>query len=343
MKCPSCGTDCVSPAEDLIATIPTVFLPCPHCSMRVLDKRAPPPALGFSQPCSCGKRFIDDVFAHMFVIMAEEGDLHPADPLITVGTPLVHPGYNMDRPPFLPEKSLLLLSPIATKRTAVRLMEEVPELRGVIKKEQFIPGIAGTDLKTIPRVYELLAGCDVRADVFLLRTGPLVMFKQQSKIHIEFPRLGYEKIRSVEQHVGTHPTGFFVDACSGVGTLGLTAACMGVPHVILNDAWYASAFWSAVNLEVNRESLAIDTIRILKQPGDMADYPVAGDPIKIAETVGRQVIDIYQGDFHHLPRLFPPGSSPVSALDLFEKKDSILIRKIKKEWLDRAGGEVFIP
>jgi len=68
--------------------------------MRTLDKRAPLPTLEFGQPCPCGKRFIDEVFAHMYVIMVEEGDLLPTDPLISVGSPLVHPGYAMDRPRF---------------------------------------------------------------------------------------------------------------------------------------------------------------------------------------------------------------------------------------------------
>src|SRR5512133_759155 len=139
MKCPVCGMDCVRSASEILAGLPSLFLPCPECSIRTLDKRAPLPTLEFGQSCSCGKRFIDEVFAHMYVIMVEEGDLHPAAPLLAVGSPLVHPGYAMDRPPFLPHSSLTLLTSTATKKTAGRLMEEVPELRGVIKKENFIP------------------------------------------------------------------------------------------------------------------------------------------------------------------------------------------------------------
>ena len=54
-------------------------------------------------------------------------------------------------------------------------------------------------------------------------TGQLVMYKQQSLVHIEFPRPGYPKIRAVVLHVGEPPADYFVDACSGVGTLGLVA------------------------------------------------------------------------------------------------------------------------
>ena len=173
MKCPVCEMDCVKSANDLLATLPTIFLPCAECSIRILDKRSPLTTLDYAQPCSCGKRFIDEVFAHMYVIMVEEGDLQQTDPLIAVGSPLVHPGFAMDRPPFLPEKSLVLLTTRATKMTAERLMAEVPELRGVVRKGDFVPGITNPDLRSVPKVYELLAGCDVRADVFPLRTGPV--------------------------------------------------------------------------------------------------------------------------------------------------------------------------
>ncbi len=343
MKCPVCAMDCVKSAKDILSTLPTIFLPCPECNMRALDKRRPLPSPEYAEPCSCGKRFIDEVFAHIWVVMVEEGDLKKTSPLIAAGSPLIHPGFAMDRPPFLPEKSLVLLSPVVTKKTAERLVREVPELRGVVKTGDFVPGIATADLNSVPNVYELLAGCDVRADIFPLATGPLVMYKQQSLVHIEFPRAGYPKIRSVEQHVGKPPVPYFIDACSGVGTLGLTAACLGVPRVVMNDAWYASAFWSAFNLEVNREYLSISRVRIFEQVQDMARHPVVKDPVKIAETEGAQVIEVYQGDFRELSSVLGPGQSPVTAIDIFEKKDPAVTGRIQKEWLDKVGGEVFIP
>jgi hypothetical protein len=343
MKCPVCGMDCVKSAKDLLPALPTIFQPCADCSIRVLEKGSPLPDLEFAQPCSCGKRFIDEVFAHMYVIMIEEGDLEETDPLIAVGTPLVHPGFAMDRPPFLPGKSLVLLTNKATKITATRLVKEVPELRGVVKKGNFAPGIASPDLFLIPRVYTLLAGCDVRADVFPFPTGMLVIYKQQSLVHIEFPRPGYPKIRAVIEHVGKPPVKYFVDACSGVGTLGLTAACLGVPHVVLNDAWYASAFWSAVNLELNREYFKIDRIKIFEPLHDMEKHPVAIDPIKIAETEGEQFIEVYQGDFRRLYTIIPRGSNPVTALDIFDKNDFSAIQKFNREWLGQVGRGIFVP
>jgi len=335
--------DCVRSAPDIIATLPTIFLPCDECTVRFLDKRAPLPGSKFAEPCSCGKRFIDEVFAHMYVIMREEGDLKPTDPLIAVGSPLLHPGFVMDKPPFLPEKSLVLMSGRVSKRTALRIVKDVREVRGVVKTGNFIPGLANHNLQTLPEVYELLAGCDVRADVYPGPVGPLVVYKQQSLIHVEFPRSGYPKIQSIAKHVGYPPVPLFVDACSGAGTLGLTAACIGVPHVILNDAWYASAFWSAFNLEVNRHYLNLDRVRIFERVEDMEKHPVTREPVKIVETTGNQVIDVYQGDFRLLDQVIPKGSNPVTALDIFEKNHPESVARILHDWQQRIGGDVFIP
>jgi hypothetical protein len=213
----------------------------------------------------------------------------------------------------------------------------------VVKTGNFIPGLASSDLNSVPKVYDLLAGCDVRADIFPLRSGPLVMYKQQSLVHIEFSRGYAPKIQALEQYVGNPLAKLFIDACSGVGTLGLTAACLGLPHVIMNDAWYASAFWSAFNLEVNREYFKVSKVRIFEQMEDMVKPPVTKNPIKIAETEGEQIIEIYQGDFRQLHVVIPPGSSPVTAIDIFDKKDARGIQNIKKEWGEHVGGDIFVP
>ena len=343
MECPACGNDCVQSAPDILRDLSTRFLPCEKCSMRVLDKRSPLPSLEYGKPCSCGKRFIDEVFAHMYVIMQEEGDLAPRDPLIAVGSPLIHPGMAMDRPPFLPAKSLLLLSGRVREKAARRIIIEVPEVRGVVKSADYIPGLVSLDPDESPRVYTLLAGCDVRADIYPLATGPLVVYKQQSLIHVEFPRAGYPKLRSVAAHVGTPPVPFFVDACSGPGTLGLAAACLGVPHVILNDAWYASAFWSAFNLNVNHVYMDTGEVHILRTLEDMARQPVVRDPVKIAETSGRQMIEVYQGDLRHLDQVIPRDAHPVAALDIFNKDNKKEVSDLISEWRVRIGGEAFIP
>ncbi len=111
----------------------------------------------------------------------------------------------------------------------------------------------------------------------------------------------------------------------------------------MNDAWYASAFWSSFNLEINREYLKIQRIKIFEQLHDMEKHPITIDPIKIAETEGEQIIEIYQGDFHRLHSVVPRGSNPVTALDIFDKKDISSIQTFSREWQEQIGGEVFVP
>jgi len=311
--------------------------------MQVLDKRVPLAVLDYPEPCSCGKRFIDGVFAHMYVIMREEGDLSPADPLIAAGSPLVHPGVALERPPFLPEKSLLLLSGKVTHKTARRIVAEVPEVKGVVKTSPGIPGLASHEANAIPKVHTLLAGCDVRADLFPLNQSSLVIYKQQSVIHVEFPRAGYPKLRAVAARVRKPPVPLFVDACSGPGTLGLAAAALGVPHVVLNDAWYAAAFWSAVNIGVNRTLFDIDDVKICAQYAEMASHPVVRMPKKIAETRGRQILEVYQGDFQHLDLVIPRDIRPVTALDIFDKQARGMVDALLRDLQIRVGGEVFVP
>ena len=76
---------------------------------------------------------------------------------------------------------------------------------------------------------------------------------------------------------------------------------------------------------------------------DMVKHPVMKYPIKIAETEGEQVIEVYQGDFRQLPSVIPSHSQPVTALDIFDKRDTVGIQNIKKEWGGTVGGDIFVP
>jgi hypothetical protein len=343
MQCPVCGQDCVNTAHDILESLETVFAPCGECRGRILDKTQPPPDLTIATPCPCGKRFIDDVFVHLYSILVEEKILSKEDPLKSVGMPLVHPGFAMDEAPYLPKNSLLLLSQVVDERVARRLYKEVPEVRGVVKCGRFVPGAVDVDLSIPPRVYELLAGCDVRADVFYTQHSPVVVYKQQSLIHIEFPR-GYDpKIISVGVHLRHALPSVFVDASCGAGTLGILAAAYGVPHVILNDAWYAAAFWAAFNLKVNSDSLLGGEIHILEDYASMASHPLVREPRRIAYTEGKQLVEVYQGDFRNLPPLIPERDRILTIIDLFEKGDPALNKRIMEDWRSRVGGEVFIP
>ncbi|MCC7554605.1 MAG: hypothetical protein KO254_00575 [Methanoculleus marisnigri] len=341
MHCPVCGHDCVTDARTLFAELPGRFAPCPDCMGLVYDKRSPPPDIDTAEPCpSCGKRFIDEVFAHIYRMMAAEGDLAGTEPLAAAGTPLVHPGYAMRSAPYLPPDSLVLLTRSAGERAAARLVAEVPEVRGVVRTGAGAPGISDTDAE--PAGHTLLAGCDVRADVFPTRAGPIIVYKQQSVLHVEFPRGRDEKILSIEREIGRHRPRTFVDTCSGAGTLGLAAARAGVPHVIANDAWYAAAFWTACNFGVNREVLGIGEVAMHRSYDDLRRRPVARDPVLVATAAGAQEIEVYQGDLRLLPAVLPPRID-LTALDLFDKADGRKVEEITRAWQVRVGGAIFIP
>ncbi len=343
MKCPVCGEDCIEYAHELIDRMPEIFAPCSGCKSRTLRKDAPLEEMYF-ETCDCGKRFIDEVFAHLYIIMVEEGDLANTDPLRKVGYPLIHPGFALVTAPHLPRKSLVLLSPDVSPPTAERIVREVPEVKGVVKCGHFTPGAVDVELTASPQTYQLLAGCDVRADIFFTSTHPVVTYKQQSKLHIEFPR-GYDpKIISVGAHVLRKLPKVFVDANCGAGTLGILAGMLGVPHVILNDAWYAAAFWSAYNLQVNREYLLVaGDVHFFEEYKQMEAHPVVRDPVKVADIRGDQYLEVYQGDFRNLHTVIPREGNILAVLDLFEKGNTEFDTRIQAEWKQRVGGDVFIP
>jgi hypothetical protein len=222
------------------------------------------------------------------------------------------------------------------------MVDEIPEIRGVVRSGDFIPGVVDPALKMPPRSYEILAGCDVRANVFPTKMGPVVIYQQQSTIHIEFPRGYNPKINSVEDRIARIRPEWFVDACCGAGTLGITGARLGVSHVILNDTWYAAAFWAAYNTKVNREFFRIDEVKIHAEYQEMAEHQVGGEPVLIADTEGAQEIQVYQGDFHKLHKIIP--MVPVLAvIDLFDKSDRVASGTVLREWMEQVNGEAFIP
>ena len=184
MSCPVCGHDCVADASTVLAGLPGRFDPCPDCTGLIYDKWSPPPDIDTAEPCpTCGRRFIDEVFAHIYRVMVDEGDLAAAEPLASVGTPLVHPGFAMRNPPYLPPRSLLLFSRHVSERTARRLVAGVPEIRGVVRTVDGTPGIRDTDSEpvSIPCLQGATSG-----PISSRPAGPIVVYKQQSTLHIGF-------------------------------------------------------------------------------------------------------------------------------------------------------------
>jgi hypothetical protein len=75
----------------------------------------------------------------------------------------------------------------------------------------------------------------------------------------------------------------------------------------------------------------------------MQKHPVMKEPIKIAETEGEQIVEVYQGDFRQLHTVLSLNPPPVTAFDLFEKSDTPALHQILDDWKKNVGGEVFIP
>lgn len=341
-KCPVCGGDCIKDAEILICEAKELFLPCSDCICIPLDKRLPPPGLSPSEPCpTCGKRFIDDVFSHCHSIMAEEGAIKADTPLGRIGTPLISPGTELVSPPFLPERSLVLLTGHTDKRTAERLVAEVPEIKGVIRDRGTVPGISGTDLSSSSE-NELLAGCDVRADIFRTSNGSFAVYKQQSLLHIEFARGAGPKIRSVEKMIEKIEPDVFIDACCGAGTLGIAALLAGVPAIVFNDAWYPAAFWSALNLRVNRALLDTGSITLFKPP-DIEKSKISSATVKIAELTGEGISAVVLWGDYKMTGEFIPEGRRLAAIDIFGKNDRKKMDLIVAGWKTAFGGDAFIP
>jgi hypothetical protein len=170
-----------------------------------------------------------------------------------------------------------------------RILRDVPEVKGVIYGNAAEPfGLAYKE--AAPRTCRTLAGCDMRADLVSSAYGQLLIYKSQSKIHIEHDnRIKIAKLGAlpIADHV-------VFDALAGPGTLGLTCVLMGAKKVVLNDAWLPAVENAYLNLQVNRHVLGIQSIsrapRAAKASGS-SSYLYA-----TAKT-HRAFIQLYHGTF----------------------------------------------
>lgn len=332
MQCPVCGEP-LPDAGAVLDGLDARFAPCPDCPQGRLDPRKPPGET--PEPCACGRRSLDGVMAAVHAVLADEGGLDPGAPLSAGGTPLLHPLFPMRRPPFLPPGSLVFLTRHATQASARRLLAEVPEVRGVVLDRGVVPGARGA-------AHTLLAGCDVYAEVRFTPPGPLVLYKQASTCHLEIPRFGDPKVDATDRALRRALPDLFVDACAGVGTLGLVAALRLVPTVVLNDAWGPAAWFAGLNLAANREALLVDEVELLASYGDLHRAGLRDDPVPVAVATGDQEIRVYHGSLWRLPPLLPAGGARLAVLDPFDKEPGHVARIVRR-WQDCAGREVFIP
>lgn len=254
-----------------------------------------------NKPCNnCGARHLDIVMADALAVMIKYGCRNNEAKLFDVGTPLITIGCPLAFAPRLKTDELILIVDNIDQQVAMELID-IPEIKGVIKRvgtpAQSV-GIPDTDKK--PHVYELLAGCDMRCDVVASGFGELCIYKNQSKIHIEFGRESPEKMQVLERlYVQGHLTGeTVIDGFCGPGTLGLMCMLAGAKHLILNDAWKYSIENTLLNIEANADILKIKLEKLV----DTSTMPdIGGEPVHVAHAKGNgAVIDIFHGDFRKL-------------------------------------------
>ncbi|MBP2133440.1 hypothetical protein J2128_001394 [Methanomicrobium sp. W14] len=364
ITCPVCGKDCIKDAADVLSSIDTLFSGCTSCTKTQLRRnRTIPDDIKIKDPCpDCERRFIDDVMVHCHQIMREEKDIPFGVSLSKTGIPLVTPGFPMSSPPYLTKDSLVLQTVYAGSDSAKRIVEEVSEVKGVIKDAGVVPGVSctgknrkkdlneagDTDMKATgktPKFHKntLLAGCDVRCDVFRAGQAPFVIYKSQSEMHIEFPRGFDPKINSVGMNALKYLPETFIDACCGAGTLGISAALFGVNSVVFNDIWYPAVFWTIVNLCCNREILEIEEEEFRLGYDELKSLFGTEKPFKAAIFRGKNCsYEVYMGDYSGLSEVVC-GDRTLAALDIFDKNDRGLMYAAVSDWKIKVGGDAFIP
>ncbi|RAP44359.1 MAG: hypothetical protein BZ135_08520 [Methanosphaera sp. rholeuAM6] len=257
MKC-TCNESCIKNKEDTLQEINKKYLPCSNCNTRQLKKSMPlirqvklsDLDKNYLRCESCGKRHIDIVMAHVLKIMIESNQISSSTSIRNVGTPLISPAISLRALPYLPEKSLVIITTTSDKQTAEKIIEEVPEIKAIIKGDthQTVGKINET---TDAIEYELLSGCDIRCDIQFTDIEPILIYKHQSKLHIEYPKEESPKIKQLDEVLDKYENPTVLDAMCGPGTLGIYAILKNAKKVLFNDIYEQSLDCLKTNLKIN--------------------------------------------------------------------------------------------
>lgn len=322
MDCPCCGKDCVRPAQEVLASIDAMYMACPNCAADPkIDKNRPFKDLPESvDRCnSCGRAPLDAVMLDAMNILVDTGLRDKRDNLRSVGSPLVAVGYSLAYPPRLGPKSLIIAGEGLRKDAAEAILKRVPEVKGVILSGG-VPGVVDSGNSSLE--WSLLAGCDIRGDVIQSLFGELVIYRSQSKIHIEFPKHGSPKMKILESLYFKGKLTDVVDGLCGPGTLGLMCILAGARRVVLNDIWLPAVENVMLNLEANKNLLGIENIERLEHPTDA----VADEPVLVGQASGACEVEVYHGD---LKRLFPKARpASLCLIDHFPGSDTRRLEEV---------------
>ena len=204
--------------------------------------------------CECGKRPLDIVMSHILKIMIEEG-IVPEKATLRRNSPVPLSGfyYSSLNPQFIGEKALILLHPDFTKDAASRLIEEVPEVKCVLKgSPQSTVGQLDKDSQISH--FEILEGDDTQINVMrTLIREKIVLVKRQSRHHIEVAMTTEDKLVRLHNFLNNNgiKNGTAIDGMCGLGALGIYLLKCGFEKVIFNDINPEMIEALKNNLEIN--------------------------------------------------------------------------------------------
>jgi hypothetical protein len=252
-----CGNNCVKPKSKVLKDFKTLFKPCDRCEDIKLKKFRPLIKqmdinlfdADFKR-CSCGKRHLDVVMAHILKIMIDESIIDKDSSLRNVCVPLITPAYPLDSVPYLYKNSMVILSGEMDKKCALRIVNEIPEVKGVLKGD-LKDTVGVKDGNTRPNTYELMAGCDLRCDIIYTPWDIICLYKYQGQIHIELPQPLPPKIKILKDILDEYDRPSVLDCTCGPGTLGIAVLLSGATRVVFNDMWYPACKATVMNLEIN--------------------------------------------------------------------------------------------
>ena len=204
--------------------------------------------------CECGKRPLDIVMSHILKIMIEER-IVPEKATLRRNSPVPLSGfyYSSLNPQFIGEKTLILLHPDFTEEVASRLIDEVPEVKCVLKGSPQST-VGQLDKSSQINHFEILEGDDEQINVMRTLLGEkIILVKNQSRHHIEVAMTTEDKLVRLHNYLKNNDVkkGVAIDGMCGLGALGVYLLKYGFEKVIFNDVNPEMIDALKTNLEIN--------------------------------------------------------------------------------------------
>ncbi|WP_407410314.1 SAM-dependent methyltransferase [Methanobrevibacter sp.] len=204
--------------------------------------------------CQCGRRPLDVVMSHILKIMIE-CEMVPEKATLRRNSPVPLSDfyYSSLNPQFIQKDTLILLHEDFTPEVASKLINEVPEVKCVLKGSP--RNVAGQIDKDSPIAhFEILEGDDTQVNVMrTLLDEKIILVKNQSKHHIEVAMTTEEKLLRLHNYLKNNgiKKGVAVDGMCGLGALGIYLLKYGFERVLFNDINPEMIGALKNNLEIN--------------------------------------------------------------------------------------------